>query len=95
MSRRRRLVQRQRSRATVALKRSMSAVGSKKRINLERHTNEPDTRQFQLNPDQTSSPDSTLMEVKAEEETKADHHPRPKNKPGKSQRFPRGQYGEL
>ncbi|MEZ6151763.1 MAG: FHA domain-containing protein [Pirellulaceae bacterium] len=57
---------------------------------FERRANEPDTRQFQLNPDQTSSPDSTLMEVKAEEETKADHHPRPKNKPGKLPAIPKG-----
>ena len=57
---------------------------------FERRVDEPDTRQFQLNPDQTSSPDSTLMEVKAEEETKADHHPRPKNKPGKLPAIPKG-----
>ncbi|MEO8271992.1 MAG: FHA domain-containing protein [Aureliella sp.] len=57
---------------------------------FERRADEPDTRQFQLNPDQTASPDSTLMEVKAEEETKADHQPKPKGKPGKLPTIPKG-----
>lgn len=57
---------------------------------FERRVDEPDTRQFQLNPDQTSSPDSTLMEVKAEEETKADHQSKPKSKPGKLPTIPKG-----
>ncbi len=48
----------------------------------ERRDAEPDTRQFHLNPQQEGSPDSTVMDVKAEEETKADHH-KPKAKPGK------------
>lgn len=49
---------------------------------FERRDNDPETRQFQLNPGQTPSSDSTVMEVKAEEETKTDHQ-RSKGKPGK------------
>ncbi len=50
---------------------------------FERRHHEPETRQFQLSGDQTISPDSTLIEVKAEQETHADHVKAPKGKPGK------------
>ncbi len=50
---------------------------------FERRHQEPETRQFQLSADQTVSPDSTLIEVKAEQETRADHVKPPKGKPGK------------
>ncbi len=60
---------------------------------FERRDNDPETRQFQLNPDQAPSADSTVMEVKAEEETKADHH-RPKGKPGKLPTIPKGPSSE-
>ncbi len=43
---------------------------------FERRETAPETRQFQINP----STDSTVMEIKAEEETKTNH---PKAKPGK------------
>ncbi len=49
---------------------------------FERRDNDPETRQFQLNPDQAPSADSTVMEVKAEEDTKIDQQ-RSKGKPGK------------
>ncbi len=60
---------------------------------FERRANDPETRQFQLNPDQAPSADSTVMEVKAEEETKTDHQ-RPKGKPGKLPTIPKGPSSE-
>jgi pSer/pThr/pTyr-binding forkhead associated (FHA) protein len=50
---------------------------------FERRHQEPETRQFQLNAEQTASPDSTVMDVKAEQETRTDHVKPPKGKPGK------------
>ena len=58
---------------------------------FERRQGEPETRQLQLNaPHQPPSPDSTLMEVKAEEETKADHLRPQRGKPGKLPTVPKG-----
>jgi pSer/pThr/pTyr-binding forkhead associated (FHA) protein len=55
---------------------------------FERRDTDPETRQFHLNPQQ-AAPDSTVMDVKAEEETKADHL-KPKGKPGKLPTIPKG-----
>jgi pSer/pThr/pTyr-binding forkhead associated (FHA) protein len=46
---------------------------------FERRSQEPDTRQFQI----SASPDSTVMELKSEDETKADAAAKGKQKPGK------------
>ncbi len=56
---------------------------------FERAPSGQDTRQFQMNVNQEASPDSTLMEVKAEEETKTDHN-KTKGKPGKLPPVPKG-----
>lgn len=56
---------------------------------FERRDTDPETRQFHLNPQQSGAPDSTVMDIKAEEETKADHL-KPKGKPGKLPTLPKG-----
>lgn len=56
---------------------------------FERRDTDPETRQFHLNPQQAGAPDSTVMDIKAEEETKADHL-KPKGKPGKLPTLPKG-----
>ncbi len=56
---------------------------------FERRDADPETRQFHLNPQQEGAPDSTVMDIKAEEDTKADHL-KPKSKPGKLPTIPKG-----
>jgi len=56
---------------------------------FERRDTDTDTRQFHINPQSESSPDSTVMDVKAAEETKADQN-KTKAKPGKLPTLPKG-----
>jgi pSer/pThr/pTyr-binding forkhead associated (FHA) protein len=56
---------------------------------FERRDAETDTRQFHINQQSEGSPDSTVMDVKAAEETKADQN-KNKGKPGKLPSVPKG-----
>lgn len=56
---------------------------------FERRDDDADTRQFHLNPSEEPSLDSTVMDVKAEEETRTDV-PKGKPKPGKLPPIPKG-----